>query len=353
MVYTSKKTAQESDATQPVASKTVTPAFTDQRASTSAQLQQQKIIQRKTEIQHTTGTYNYYDHKDASRKDQNVGVEMKAYLDPKKEIRGSETGGPQKEFITSLRKTFPNDNMIRGHLLNHDLGGFGVEQNLFPITSSANGVHLRTVEYGVKQALINANAQNKGVFYHVKVSGARSDATDSPVSAFECKANYLTDVEDHSGTSIGSEILSVNVTSTPKKSGGKRAADLRGSAATPGGAKVGNFKHTPGMGSWKHSGSGQSNFKYYVDKGVIKTTTESVDEEVKYDKDTALLYLDEHGEEVNEVFDFLLEAAGLDDIEDLTEEHFKLLDGESMKILIAYGNVINWLEKQGIDPYED
>lgn len=330
--------------------KAIAPAFIDQRTSTSAQLQQQKMIQRKTEIQHTTGTYSYHDHRDASRKDQNVGVEMKAYLDPAKAIRGSETGGPQKEFITSLRKTFPNDNMIRGHLLNHDLGGFGVEQNLFPITSSANGVHLRTVEYGVKQALVNANAQDKGVFYHVKVSGERSDANDSPVSVFECKANYLNDVEDHSGASIGDEILSVNVTSTPKKSGPKRAAGLRGSAAKPGGQSVGNFKHSAGLATWKHSGSGVSNFKHYVEQGAIKTTTESVDEEVAINKDTAFLYLDEHGEEINGIFDLLLDLAEVDDIESLTDEDFNLLDPDSLNIIKKYGEVIAWLEKQGIDP---
>lgn len=324
--------------------------FIDQRPSTQTQLQQQKIIQRKTEIQHTTGTYNYHDHRDMVRKDQNVGVEMKAYLDPKQVVKGSETGGPQKEFISSLRKTFPNDNMIRGHLLNHDLGGFGVEQNLFPITSSANGVHLRTVEYGVKQALINANLQSKGVFYHVKVNGARSDANDSPISTFECKANYLNDVENHSSASIGDEILSVNVSSTPKKSGGKRAADLRGSAVSPTGEDVGNFKHTTGLGNWKHSGSGISNFKHYVDQGIIKTTTESVDEEVKYDKDSALLYLDEHGEEINGIFDLLLELAGVDDIESLTDENFELLDEDSRITIANFSEVINWLEERGIDP---
>lgn len=229
------------------------------------------VAQRKTSIQHGTEQYSYYDHDAQERRNQTVGAEMKAWLDPKKPLKGSATGAPQAAFIQNLRRTFPNDNMIRGHLLNHDLGGYGVEQNLFPITSAANGVHLRTVEYGVKNALLQANTDGKGVYYHVRVSGDATDNKDAPVSTFECAARYLDDVEDHDN--LGAEILRVNVHSTPKKSGPKREAAARGTATLPNGDAAGNFAHSSGLSSWFHGGrSGEQDFNEIIGAGTINVT---------------------------------------------------------------------------------
>ena len=62
--------------------------------------------------------------------------------------------------------------MIRGHLLNHDLGGFGVEENLYPITSGANKKHTNNVENHVGDELNNASiaGNGAGVYYSVKVN---------------------------------------------------------------------------------------------------------------------------------------------------------------------------------------
>ncbi len=310
------------------------------------------IIQTKTRVHHTTGNFSYFDHDDQSRKNQTVGSEMRAFLDPNEAIKGSATGGPQKKFIQNLRRTFPNDNMIRGHLLNHDLGGFGVEPNLFPITSYANGVHLRTVENGAKRALSTAN-QGEGVFYRVNVHSDFTDDGDAPVSRFDCTVNKLNDVENHAQDSIGDEILKVNVTSSPKKSGGKRPGLQRGSAQTPDGHAVDNIPRSTVPGAWKHgSRSGKKNFQTLVDEGKISTTAGSQDEEVEYNEDTALLYLDEHSDELLDIFDRLCALTNKDDIADLEGADFDLMTGEEDAIVSAYGEVVNWCDRNGVN-YDD
>lgn len=304
-----------------------------------------------TSITHDTDQYSYRDNRDGQRKTQNVGVGMCAFLDPEDAIRGSATGGPQQEFITEIRKTFKNDNMIRGHLLNHDLGGFGVEANLFPITSSANGVHLRTVEYGVKKALADSkNDDGKGVYYEVNVTGSKDDNSDAPVSAFECRAHEWNDVEDQG--KIGDEILRVNVVSSPKKSGPKRAAGLRGSANDGALGPVANFKHSSGLATWNHqSRSGKQNFQDLINNGKIFSMPAS-DEAPVDSVATGLLFLDEHGETINDIFDLLLESTQKDDIEDLVQEDYDTLVGDDKTLFDKYLEIINWLEERGIDPGE-
>ncbi len=67
---------------------------------------------------------------------------------------------------------------IRGHLLNQQLGGPGTEENLTPITYSANANHLNAVERLLKQ-WINAPKRDRMVHYEVRVdfpSGATPPA---------------------------------------------------------------------------------------------------------------------------------------------------------------------------------
>ena len=304
-----------------------------------------------TTITHDHNNYSYLDSRDGQRKNQTVGVGMRAFLDPNEPVRGSATGGPQQDFITEMRKTFRNDNMIRGHLLNHDLGGFGVEANLFPITSAANGVHLRTVEYGVKKALADARDEDeKGVYYEVNVTGSKDDTTDAPVSTFECVAHEWDNVEDQGR--IGAQLLRVNVVSSPKKTGPKRDAGLRGSANDGAGGGVGNYGHSSGLATWSHqSRSGQQNFQQLITDGKIISTPAS-DEAPVASVATGLLFLDEHGESINDIFDMLLNATQKDDIEDLTQEDYDTLVGDDKTLYDKYLEIILWLEERGIDPGE-
>lgn len=67
----------------------------------------------------------------------------------------------------------PNDRKyIRGHLLNHQLGGSGAAQNLFPITAAANDQHESQFESRIKQ-WVNHDTERKWVRYQVRVTNIR------------------------------------------------------------------------------------------------------------------------------------------------------------------------------------
>jgi hypothetical protein len=65
----------------------------------------------------------------------------------------------------SQLKTDKNKVYIRGHLLNDNLGGFGEDYNMFPITGKANGEHVEKMESKVKTAV-----NDKGLFAYYSVS---------------------------------------------------------------------------------------------------------------------------------------------------------------------------------------
>ncbi len=81
-----------------------------------------------------------------------VGKRMRAELDVDDPVIGSSTG-VNWTWMQYLRNQYPAANVVRGHLLNHDLGGFGVSQNLYPISTQANMNHSLLVEQRVKDLL--------------------------------------------------------------------------------------------------------------------------------------------------------------------------------------------------------
>lgn len=84
---------------------------------------------------------------------------------------------------------------IKGHLLNHNIGGPGKDFNMFPITGSANGTHLYAIEAAVKEWVIAGDE----VDYRVLVNNRASDLTLGAkagwvTSSFDCRAkNRRTD----------------------------------------------------------------------------------------------------------------------------------------------------------------
>jgi hypothetical protein len=90
----------------------------------------------------------------------------------------------------------PNDRKyIRGHLLNHHVGGTGGGQNLFPITALANDRHESQIESRVKQWV---NTERKWVFYRVQVTNvnpvinpAGPIATNKIDAHFVCTASVI------------------------------------------------------------------------------------------------------------------------------------------------------------------
>lgn len=129
-------------------------------------------IQLKTDIRHTTGTVK------ANGGDHTVGLAMNAQLDPKDPVKGSATG-VNSDWMRWIRARYPKANVVRGHLLNHDLGGFGIEENLYPISTLANANHSSKVEQNVKGALTKlngeVNAKDQGyIYYNVAVNQIKS-----------------------------------------------------------------------------------------------------------------------------------------------------------------------------------
>jgi hypothetical protein len=194
MNYISKQSAQESEQSQKIASTASTPVFSDHRACTTMQLKQQhlmntalpkKIIQQisapqndflqntferkspaqlTTKIKHTVGTVPVGD------RNYLVGKKMEATLDPDDAVTGSATTSENYLWMQYLRTIYRPSGVIRGHLLNHDLGGYGIPENLYPISSMANSEHSEKVEQKVKKSLNDSfNNTKKDITYNVAV----------------------------------------------------------------------------------------------------------------------------------------------------------------------------------------
>lgn len=87
-----------------------------------------------------------------------VGTGVDAHLDPDDPCRGSDTAGSNafNDLFAALQDDKNNQTRwVRGHLLNHDLGGLAIYNNLFPITVAANGEHYHEVEKKVKHWVAN------------------------------------------------------------------------------------------------------------------------------------------------------------------------------------------------------
>lgn len=108
---------------------------------------------------------------------------MEAYLDPADPQHGSAPGNVLSKTMEALEKAGYLQ-MVRGHLLNDNLGGPGIACNLFPITAAANHLHLLNAENHIKQYLSNKNV---GVMYCVEVTEANY-TIDDPSCCFTCEA---------------------------------------------------------------------------------------------------------------------------------------------------------------------
>lgn len=177
--------------------------FVDQRANYSLQLKQQalmndnpsskmatslqlmnsgKVIQAKTTIEYgPLKTFTFQ----ASNMNQpvtgEVGSAMRANLDPKDSRTGTDTGGSNAyNNLFSALQSKTASTWVRGHLLNHDLGGVAHYNNLFPLTTAANGEHYQEVEKQVKHWI----ASNNEVHYEV---WAYQQGTDGS-GKFDCLA---------------------------------------------------------------------------------------------------------------------------------------------------------------------
>jgi hypothetical protein len=120
-----------------------------------------------------------------------------ANLDLNDPIRGSGVGaGIGAPAMADLNLNFPGRAWVEGHLLNSNLGGVGLDFNLFPITHKANMQHTWLVEDDVKQLLYNqpvggnfALANHGYLQYQVDVhpvGGLGTATSQNPDVQFNC-----------------------------------------------------------------------------------------------------------------------------------------------------------------------
>lgn len=135
----------------------------------------------------TDFAFNYGKNKSVTGK---VGTLMSAHLDPKKPEIGTDTSGSNAfNSLFDQLQSRTNSTWVRGHLLNHDLGGVAHYNNLFPLTTAANGEHYQEVEkqvkhwigkkyevdYQVKAEQIDTDGRGKFVCYAKPTTGGETD----------------------------------------------------------------------------------------------------------------------------------------------------------------------------------
>jgi len=101
-----------------------------------------------------------------------VGKKMQAMLDPTDPLQGESANinADQTPMMDALRKHYVinGGDLVKGHLLNDNLGGKALNNNLFPITRAANKQHLMTTENYAKTQLWTNQSP---IWYTVEVGG--------------------------------------------------------------------------------------------------------------------------------------------------------------------------------------
>jgi hypothetical protein len=139
-----------------------------------------EAVQLQTEITGATAKMTY-----DTNEEETVGYRMLAKLDPSDPAQGSAPGANEQKELMAYLKQRGFKSLIRGHLMNGQLGGPGIAPNLFPITSQANSQHKYFVENHVKELV----TKGLPVAYRVEVKRHKGfDADGSSISAdFKCQ----------------------------------------------------------------------------------------------------------------------------------------------------------------------
>lgn len=177
--------------------------FVDNRPEAITQRKLQSVIsgltpiQLQTKVVHQEQTLTGDDYLGVSHS-QLAGKKMTADLDPMYPIKGSKPGGSKSFSMYGMLNRDWSDTWIKGHLLNDNLGGLGILENLFPITASANKEHLNRVEQHVKNAVLTLDEwQNEspttrqGSYVRYTVEATPDEQTNfmaNPDSKLNCNA---------------------------------------------------------------------------------------------------------------------------------------------------------------------
>lgn len=119
-----------------------------------------------------------------------VGVYMKAENLHADHPAGTTPGAGEqailmRQLITDKSKK-SEFKYIKGHLLNHNIGGLGNAENMFPLTSNANSQHHSNAESQVKKWV---HTEGSYVDYEVKVTAIKSSLNgvqDDPANFVDC-----------------------------------------------------------------------------------------------------------------------------------------------------------------------
>lgn len=202
-----------------------------------------------------------------------VGTSMTAHLDPGDERTGTDTSGSDafNNLFQALQNN-TNSTWVRGHLLNHDLGGIAHYNNLFPITTAANGEHYHEVEKIIKHWV----GKNCEVDYNVTATKTAGD--DVPEGKFDCEASVTADPNDNQpflGKKINKTIHSkvTKVAGTHKfKNGSSKATNKFAKVVLNGGNDTFRDSYKGKLSkksSWNHdSGSGNKNNYFLVNNEI-------------------------------------------------------------------------------------
>ncbi|WP_310601222.1 DUF4157 domain-containing protein [Desulfobulbus sp.] len=130
---------------------------------------------------------------------------------------GSEPQSGAQKPLMDLLETDPGQKSpgkyIKGHLLNHRLGGIGNQENMFPITGNANSQHYHSIEKRVIDWVVKGSEENWAT-YEVEVKNAKADIeTKRPVwynwvnATLQCRAT-LKDGDNQDKDTIGATVTS-------------------------------------------------------------------------------------------------------------------------------------------------
>jgi len=184
-------------------------------------------IQMATAINHDTATFQ---DNGQSFGNFTVGIGMQATLDRTDSVKGSAPNN-ETSWMGQLNQRF-NPRLQKAHLLNADLGGFGVAENLYPMTPKANRDHYNHVERDVKSALYRANinhahfqanhanqvpgTEGSGVYYEVNIDGTHSyNYLNGGRTNLNAKAYYIDNIANSDRPNLGKEIVNQQIVSTP------------------------------------------------------------------------------------------------------------------------------------------
>lgn len=164
------------------------------------------IVQRKSRVINQGQIYS------TGKRHTLVGHSMKAWLEPGSLLQGESANinTDQDGMMEDIRAAYGivGGGVVKGHLLNDNLGGKALNNNLFPITRAANKQHLVTTENYAKQALWT---HKNSIWYTVDVAGAANIA--NPVNGFVVHIGLWNGGTDYSSKAMHPAAVSGTITS--------------------------------------------------------------------------------------------------------------------------------------------